>query len=119
MGAASAARLLTVGSAWRVAGLGAAGRSLVSAVTGPEPDDRVLAGILLTRAGDRSVPLIADALAAGADPADLVDVLASIGTAAARSALLVAGRSPRPDVAVAARRALATLDEIGGEGGEG
>ncbi len=112
----SATKLLTAGSAWRVAGLGAAGRALVSAVTGPDPDDRVLAGILLTRAGDRSVPLIADALAAGANPRDLVDVLASIGTDSARAALVAATRSARPDVGPAARRALATLDQIRGEG---
>ena len=112
MGAVSAARLLTAGSAWRLTGLGVAGRALVAAATGPDPGDRTLAGILLTRAGDRSVPLIRDALTAGADPADLVDILASIGTDAARAALQTAASSSRPDLAAAARRALHTLDQI-------
>jgi hypothetical protein len=49
VGAVSAAGLLTAGSAWRLTGLRAAGRALVSAVTGPDSDDRTLAGILLTR----------------------------------------------------------------------
>lgn len=112
MGAVSAAGLLTAGSAWRLTGLGAAGRALISAVTGPDPDDRTLAGILLTRAGDRSVPLIRDALAAGTDPADLVDILASIGTDAARAALETAAGSSRADVAAAGRRALHTLEQM-------
>jgi hypothetical protein len=94
----SAAALLTAGSAWRVTGLAAAGRALV--------------GILLTRAGDRSVPLIRDALAAGADPADLVDILGSIGTEAAQAALGTAAGSSRADVAAAARRALHTLEQM-------
>ncbi len=112
MGALSAARLLTAGSAWRLTGLGATGRALVSAVTGSDPDDRALAGIMLTRAGDRSVPLIADAIAAGANPVDLMDVLASIGTDAARAALEAAARSTRPDVAATAQQALHTLDQL-------
>jgi len=112
MSALSGARLLTAGSAWRLTGLRATGRALVSAITGSDPDDRVLAGILLTRAGDRSVPLIADAIAAGANPADLIDVLASIGSDAARAALQATTRSTRPDVATAARQALHTLDQL-------
>ncbi len=112
MSALTAARLLAAGAAWRVTGMGAPGRALVSAVTGPRADERELAGILLTRAGDRSVPLIDDALAAGADPSELVTILASIGTSPARAALETAARSDRPDVAVAARAALQSLDEI-------
>jgi len=55
VGAASAVKLLIAGSSWRLAGVRAAGGVLVSAVTGSDPDDRVLAGILLTRAGDRTL----------------------------------------------------------------
>jgi hypothetical protein len=111
MGALSAARLLAAGSVWRVTTVGAAGRALISAVSSPDPDDRALAGILLTRAGDRSVPLIGEALSAGADPSDLVNVLASIGTDAARATLENAAGSGRPDVATAAREALRSLEE--------
>jgi len=112
VGTLSAARLLTAGSAWRLTGLAAAGRALLAAVTGPDPDDRVLAGILLTRAGGRSVPLISKALAVGTDPVDLADILASIGTDTARAALETAAGSPRRDVAAAAGNALHTLDQI-------
>jgi hypothetical protein len=111
MSALSAARLLTAGSAWRLTGLTPAGRALVSAVAGPAADDRALAGILLTRAGDRSVPLISEALTTQADPTDLVNVLASIATPQARAALQTATLSTRPEVAAAARQALQTLDQ--------
>lgn len=84
----------------------------MSAVTGSDPDDRVIAGMLLTRAGDRSVPLIGEALAAGADPENLVDVLASIGSDAAYAGLQIAAQSTRPDLAACAARALHTLDQI-------
>lgn len=112
MGAASAVKLFAAGSAWRLAGVSAAGRVLVSAVTGLDPDDRVLGGILLARASDRSVPLIASALANGAHPADLVDVLASIGSDAAYATLQTAARSPGPELAASARRALDTIDQM-------
>jgi hypothetical protein len=111
MGALSAAKLLAAGSVWRLTGQGTAGRALITAVTSSRPDDRVLAGILLTRAGDRSVQLIRDALAAGLDPTDLVNVLASIGTDTARTALQAAARSNRAGVAAAAHEALRTLDQ--------
>jgi hypothetical protein len=113
MGAAASAKLLAAGSAWRLTGLDAAGRSLVSALAGGAENEQTLAGILLVRAGDRSVPLITEAISAGATSAALVDVLASIGTETARTALERATRAPPPEVAAAAEQALRTLDEIG------
>lgn len=114
MSALSAARLLTVGIAWRVTGAASAGRALVSALSRADPDDRAVAGMLLTRAGDRSVPLLAEALrhdGARDDAGVLVDVLASIGTEPARQVLLDATRSPRQELAGAAGRALHSLDQ--------
>lgn len=111
MSALSAARLLATGATWRATGTRAAGRALVRGAATGGTDDRVLAGILLTRAGDRSVPLIRDALATADVPTVLVDVLASIGTPAARAALDDAARAERADLATAARRALDALDQ--------
>jgi hypothetical protein len=112
MGAASSAKLLAAGSAWRLTGLDAVGRSLVVAVAGGGEDEQTLAGILLVKAGDRSVPLITEAISAGATCPELVDVLASIGTETARAALDRATHAPSPEVAAAAEQALRTLDEI-------
>jgi hypothetical protein len=112
MGAASSAMLLAAGSTWRLIGLPAAGRSLVVAVDrGPE-SEQTIAGIMLVKAGDRSVPLIVEAVSSGAGSPELMDVLASIGTTDARGALRAATRSPRPEVASAATEALRTLEEI-------
>jgi hypothetical protein len=114
MGAASSARLLAVGSAWRLTGLDAAGRTLVGAVSRGGESERALAGILLTRAGDRSVPLIAQSIAAGSAVPELVDVLASIGTPAARAAVTDAVRAPSPEVAAAAEQRRQEWDDRGG-----
>jgi radical SAM superfamily enzyme with C-terminal helix-hairpin-helix motif len=112
MGAASSAMLLAAGCTWRLIGLHAAGRSLVVAVDrGPE-SEQAIAGIMLVKAGDRSVPLISESVSSGSSSPELIDVLASIGTPSARSALRNATRSPQPEVAGAAENALRTLDEI-------
>ena len=112
MSAASSAKLLAAGSAWRLTGLAAAGRTLVSAVEHGAEDERTLAGILLVQAGDRSVPLIRNAIAEGARRPELVDILASIGTQNARTALETIAHGAAPEIAGAAEQALRTLDEI-------
>lgn len=116
MGAIGAARLLTAGAAWRITGARPAGRALVAALSRDNETERTVAGIMLVRAGDRSVPSVTEALLAGGSPDDLVGVLASIGTDAARSALRTVAASTRPTVGQPTResaaRALRTLDEI-------
>ena len=113
MSTAGAARLLAVGATWRLTGAAPAGRALVGGLVGGDESERAVAGIALTKAGDRSVPLLAAALTASADPRPVVDVLASIGTPAARSALrrAVEAGSPAADPAA---EALRTLDDADG-----
>jgi hypothetical protein len=111
MSAARTARLFAAGAAWRFTGAAPAGRTLIAGLTEGDEDERTMAGIMLTRAGDRSVPLLTEALHEGvAAPDPAVDVLASIGTDAARSELrrLAQGET---DVARSATRALRTLEE--------
>jgi hypothetical protein len=108
---AGSARLLAAGAAWRFTGAAPAGRALVGGLVEGDEDERTIAGISLTRAGDRSVPLLAAALDRGADPDPVVDVLAGIGTDAARSALRRAAEAGSA-AAEPAARALRTLDEI-------
>jgi hypothetical protein len=110
---AGAARLLAVGVTWRLTGAGPAGRALVGGLVDGDEAERAVAGIALTKAGDRSVPLLAAALTATADPRPVVDVLASIGTPAARSALRAAAKTDSP-AADPAAQALRTLDDIDG-----
>ena len=110
MSTAGAARLLAAGAAWRLTGVAPAGRALVGGLVEGDENERTVAGISLTRAGDRSVPLLAEALAAGAAPDLVVDVLASIGTDAARNVLQQEAETGSA-AAEPAARALRTLDE--------
>jgi hypothetical protein len=108
-----AARLLAVGATWRLTGAAQAGRALVRGLVEGDEAERAVAGIALTKAGDRSVPLLAAALTGTTNPRPVVDVLASIGTPAARSALRAAAESDSP-AADPAAQALRTLDDIDG-----
>jgi radical SAM superfamily enzyme with C-terminal helix-hairpin-helix motif len=116
MGAAASARLLAIGATWRLTGVNAAGRALVTAVAADRETERTLAGMLLVQAGDRSVPVVTDAILAGPAAAELVNVLASIGSRMARDALARVSRaapsSVAQDIATAAAEALRTLDRI-------
>jgi hypothetical protein len=112
MGVAASAKLLAAGAAWRLTGLPPAGNALVGAVVDGAESEQALAGILLVKAGDRSVPLVRDSISRGARAPELVDVLASIGTGAARSALERLAAAASGEMAAAAEQAVATLDEI-------
>jgi hypothetical protein len=111
MGAAASVGVLAAGATWRLAGVPAAGRALVTAATTGGENERTMAGMLLVRAGDRSVPLVTAAILDGATGRELPDVLASIGTDRARAALVTVMREA-PEVRAAAAEALATLDAI-------
>ncbi|MGI8815805.1 MAG: hypothetical protein ACR2G2_11185 [Pseudonocardia sp.] len=122
MGTAESAKLLAVGATWRLTGIGAAGRALLAAVTSGGETERTLAAILLVKASDRSVPVVARAVLAGRATSELIDVLASINTAQARAALAtVAEAAPpvvAPDTRAAAAAALRTLDEVRRQSGD-
>jgi hypothetical protein len=116
VGAAASAKLLAAGAAWRLTGASAAGDTLVTAVTTGGETERTLAGMLLVRAGDRSVRVVTNAILADSGPDELVDVLVSIGTDQARAALLEVAQAPPAAVPSATRETAAeglrTLDEI-------
>lgn len=119
MGALTSARIVAAGATWRLTGIAAAGDALLAAVTTGDETERTLAGMLLVKAGNRSVPLVADAALTGRGADDLVDVLASINTADAREALVRVTQAPpsivAPRVKTAAADALRTLDQIRGQ----
>jgi hypothetical protein len=112
VGTASSAKVLATGSAWRLTGRAAAGRRLVAAVNHGGENEQMLAAVLLTKAGDRAVPLIREGLAEDAPSPTLVDILGSIGTDTARVELQRVASSGSRVLAQAARQALLTLDEI-------
>ena len=112
MSTTGSAKLLAVGAAWRLTGAGPAGRRLVRAARGGGETERSLAGMMLVQAGDRSVPVLVEAIMAGSGSAALVTVLGSIGTEAARDALARVCRAGPTSAAAAAAEALRTLEEI-------
>lgn len=116
MGAVTSARILAAGATWRLTGIAAAGDALLTATTAGSETERTLAGMLLVKAGNRSVPVVSDAVLTGKGTADLVDVLASIDTADARAALVRVAQAPpstvAPQAQVAAAEALRTLEQI-------
>ena len=107
-----------VGAIWLLTGATAAGGALTRAVTDRDESERTLAGMLLVRAGDRSVPVVTEAILSGRESIALIDVLASIGSEAARDALVRVSRAAAPAVdpvvAAAAAEALRTLDQVQG-----
>ncbi len=120
MGVAASAKLLAAGATWRLAGIPAAGRTLLKAVAVGGENERTLAGMFLGQAGDRSVAVLTAAILAGGTAPGLVDrfvdILASIGTGRARDALIVVSEGPQATVAPHTRQAavdaLQTLDAI-------
>ncbi|MCP4307663.1 MAG: hypothetical protein GY788_22875 [bacterium] len=112
MGFVSSARVLATGAAWRMTGMTWAGRSLIDDFVHGDDNERTLAGMSLVQAGDRSVPLVASAIGSGSDPAELVDVIGSIGTDGAREVLAQLSESDDPATTAAAESALQDFDEI-------
>ena len=112
MSLVSSAKVAAASAVWRVTGLEAAGRVLVSSMASGDENEQTLAGMLLVRAGDRSVPLITEALVAGASATELVDVLASIGSDTARTGLERLSSAPNSEITDSAEKALKDLDEI-------
>jgi hypothetical protein len=104
--------MFATGAAWRYVGSAGAGRTLVDACQSGDDDERTLAGMFLVQAGDRSVSLLVDAARSAAEPGDLVDVLASIGSDTARTGLSELAASSDARVAAPALSALQDFDEI-------
>jgi hypothetical protein len=117
VGTATSVGILAAGATWRLTGVPAAGQALISAATTGNENNRVLAKMLLVKAGNRSVPVLTTALLADPAAVGLVEVLASIGTEEASAALLeLAHASPGavpPRNRDAAAQAIRTLGEIG------
>lgn len=116
MGTTTSVGILAVGATWRLTGIPAAGHALISAATTGNENDQVLAKMLLTKAGNRSVPILTTALLADPAAVGLVEVLAGMGTEKAREALLelshAAPAAVPPRTRDAAAQVLRTLDQI-------
>ena len=106
---ASATRLFALGALWRGAGVESAGRTLVKALGNGDENLRTIAGMLLVKAGKRSVPLLEEALRRRENLPMTISILADIGDPSSQSALRSFTSDPDPRVAAAARDALRLL----------
>ncbi|MEE8599954.1 hypothetical protein [Euzebya tangerina] len=108
MGTLATAATLGTGLVWLATGSDRAGRRLVDVATSEEEDGSLVAVMMLTRGGDRAVPLLERA-ARGGEP-DLATVLLGIGSDQAGEALGSLARSDDPAVARAGAAALHQLE---------
>ena len=82
---------------------------MVRALSSDDATTRTTAGMLLVRAGQRSVPLLREALSRRQALPMVLPILADIGDQESRPAISALTRDPDPPVAGAAREALRVL----------
>jgi hypothetical protein len=105
------ANLIRAGLAWRAFGSSGAGATLLDAVAGNDEQERMLAGMSLVKAGERSLDLIGKAYTSGNATPQMVRLVADIGGPRSRPMLTEMAAAPGP-LADAATDSLDLLDRI-------
>ena len=103
--------MIGAGLAWRTVGSDSAGYALLEAFSGDDEQEKMLAGISLVKAGERSIGLIEKADQTGRLTPEVVRLLADIGGPRSRALLGDLSGSAGP-VGTAARESLQVLDQI-------
>lgn len=103
------AALFAVNTVWRITGAESAGRVLMKALASPDPSARMVAGILLVRAGKRSVPLLREAIERGINLPQTLLMAGDIGAKSLEPDLHKFVDHPDPSVAKAAADGLRLL----------
>jgi len=111
-GLSSSFRVLAAGASWRLFGSARAGATLLDAVAGDDEQNRMLAGIALVKAGQRSFDLIEEKIAAGEATAPLIRLLPDIGGEQARGLLEQVAAGEARGEADAATDCIELLDRI-------
>ena len=105
------ANLIRAGLAWRAFGSPGAGAKLIDAMVADDEQDRMLAGMSLVKAGERSLDLIQEAYTSGNATPQVVRLIADIGGPRSRPMLSEMAAESGP-LAEAATDALDLLDRI-------
>jgi len=80
-------RVIAAGASWRMFGSRRAAETLLRAMSADDEQSRMLAGMSLVKAGQRSFDLIEEKVAAGEAAAPVVRLLPDLGGAKARAVL--------------------------------
>lgn len=94
---------------WRAMGVRSSGRRLVRALGSEDENVRTIAGIFLVRAGQRSEPLLQEALQRRQNLPIVLTILADIGDRKFESEIRELSADHDPQVAKAAKEALRIL----------
>ncbi|MBT8092758.1 MAG: hypothetical protein KJN77_06960 [Gammaproteobacteria bacterium] len=108
----SSLRILTAGASWRLLGSRRAADVLLEAMSSGDEKQRMLAGMSLVKAGQRSFKLIENKIEAGEATAPIVCLLPDIGGEQARSVLERVAGSASAELKQAAGECLDLLDRI-------
>ena len=95
---------------WRMTGSHSSGRSLVRALDSDDETTRTVAGMFLTRFGERAEPLLLDALKTSAHAPTIIMVLGSIGDPKLVAQLEPYTESKDSSVAKAAKHAIKVIE---------
>jgi hypothetical protein len=104
-------KVIGAGLVFRATGAEGAGYTLLDAFSGSDEQEKMLAGISIVKAGERSVDLIEKARQSGRLTPEVVRLLADIGGPRSRVLLTEISGDDGP-VADAATESLEVLDEI-------
>lgn len=111
-GTSSSFKVLMAGASWRLFGSERAAETLLDAVSGDNEQNRMLAGISLVKAGQRSFDLIEKKVEAGEASPPVISLLPDIGGEKARNLLEKVADGESSEKASAANECLQLLDRI-------
>jgi radical SAM superfamily enzyme with C-terminal helix-hairpin-helix motif len=105
-------KVLLAGTAWRTFGTNDAGQMLLEAMSAGDEQERMMAGMSLVKAGDRSIGLIQSAIASNRASPAIIRLLADLGGSKARSILNEVATGEPCDLKNAAVQSLELLNRI-------
>ncbi len=111
-GTSSSFRIIAAGASWRLFGSAAAAETLLDAVSGDDEQNRMLAGISLVKAGQRSFELIRKKIDAGEATPAVIRLLPDIAGEKARPMLEQVAAGGDGEKSAAATECVELLDRI-------
>lgn len=111
-GTSSSLKVLMAGTSWRLFGSQRAAETLIEAMSGDNEQNRMIAGMSLVKAGQKSFRLIAEKIDTGEATPDLVRLLPDIGGEQAREVLSEVASADSAELRQAAVESMDLLDRI-------